>query len=250
MGRLRFRSIALIVGCLYCAVFLAACGGDYGPIGDVDAQVSLRENAQWSAHVVVSFTPQELATVPGGEDAIKQEMENELAPLTKAGAEASLSRAEQGGHIVYTFTASGTGVEKLNQVAFNSKAFIHSPGGNTVLYFSYTPTFPSRSFKLSLTSGQILSSNADVTQGTTIIWNNIPTTIEGGQGKTAEAIINLVAPTPTPAPTAFLVATPTPIPTQGSSLSGSRLLTVVALSIAIIAVVLWWLSQNTDTFRR
>ena len=156
-------------------------------IGDADVHVTFYSGERWKAEVTSSLTWREVSTL-GGQQEIEDYLEDELTRQALREDWKYSWRAEypQGGGVTYVISAEGSGLDTLRGI-LGEQATVYVPdsNGSRRLVVHFTPTSPAlaSSYTLQLTGGEIISSNADVVEGSTAIWYDL------GYGESADAVL-------------------------------------------------------------
>ena len=144
--------------------------------GVIENHVTLYEGEEWEAEIQLSLTPVDLSMV-GGAGVIEADLQKQAAQLEKQEIQFEWHREQHDdGSTTYCVSMEGKGLDQLNTAVFDDQATIdvESAQGKRLIHFTYSPSaLEARSYTLSLTGGEIVSSNADRVEKNTAIWYNL-----------------------------------------------------------------------------
>ena len=161
------RQRILLVLLAVLAALLAACGAA------IDQSITFNADEAWETGVTLSF-PAEVAPLVGGQ--LDSELESIRRDVVAGGGRMSWEQRQQdGGGLAYDITASGHGYDILQSVAFGEMdVAVSEQDGQRQLTFTAARPDEARSHSLTVTGGEILSSNGQVTGGDTVRWVDAP----------------------------------------------------------------------------
>ena len=153
--------------------FLSSCI----PILSADIEITLSADEEWRAKTEVVFTQQQLGLLAGDIDNGFEEIVQEIR---RSGVDAQWNRNEDrdDGNIGYVITASGQGLENLNDAFFDgNKAFtLDQSDGKRRIVFSHYPGNSSlgmvQNETFTLKGGRIISTNGRQIDRRTVTWTN------------------------------------------------------------------------------
>ncbi len=138
----------------------------------LETHVTIYQAEAWKTELLITV-PSTTLTMLGGEANFEHQLN--LPPEQKSsrdGIDLTWEKEPQSdGSLVYRISSTGTGFDKLNQVAFDNHANIFLDA-NRQITLRYNPNTELITYTLRVTGGKIIDSNADRVEGSTAIWKN------------------------------------------------------------------------------
>lgn len=155
---------------LLIALLVVGCGGQ------IDQTVTLYKDEAWAAEMSISL-PAEAVALLGSTAELDQSIEDGVAEIRAMGADASWSSSREDTTLIYTIESSGEGYAVLQETVFGGNAEIYSQnvGGEEQIYFAYNGggDLSGAFFTLTLVGGEIISSNGQQIDDSTVQWTNM-----------------------------------------------------------------------------
>lgn len=147
------------------AVGLSACAAS------VDQTITFLDGERWQTSVDLAF-PAEVTSFIGG--TIDGELTTLQEQIEAGGGSMSWAReSDDSGRLVYRIEAEGTGYDVLDDVAFGDMSVeAQEQDGERQLTFRALPMPDAATQSLTLSGGEILTSNGTVSGGDTVSWVN------------------------------------------------------------------------------
>ena len=150
--------------------FLVGCGAD------IDQSVTFYRNEQWSAEIKLGISA-EMVALLGSPAEIESELDNWVTEAKQIGVDASWKSSQDGGTLIYTLEANGTGYDALKEIMFDNRTEIAvlEEGGKRHIHFSQPVSrdlLDANRYTITLTGSEIISSNGTALGRGSVQWIN------------------------------------------------------------------------------
>ncbi len=160
---------------LLLALLVVGCGGQ------IDQTVTLYKDETWAAEMSIRL-PAEAVALLGSTTELDQSIEEGVAEIQAMGADASWSSRREDTTLIYTIESSGDGYAVLQEAVFggNAEIYTQNVGGEEQIYFAYDGggDLSGAFFTLTLIGGEIISTNGQQIDDSTVQWANMYGTME------------------------------------------------------------------------
>ena len=161
----RIQSIAA----LFVLLLLAGCGGEMA------REVTFYRDEGWEASLIAEM-PLELVTMMGSTEEIEHELDVLVDRANARGLDAKWTTRRDETTLIYEVTMEGSGLDLLNEFVFDNSAniLVLEEGGNRRISFAMGRggLFDASSETLTLTGGEILTTNGVLIDDDTVQWVN------------------------------------------------------------------------------
>ncbi len=153
-------------------MILTACGAR------VDQTVTFYDDQSWAAEILITL-PREVVALAGTTTQIDAEIAGLVREMEQAGARVSYEAREDEGLITYVMDAEGSGLDILQQIAFEDADIqMRSVDGKQQIAFAMFVPYDFAGGTITLIGDEIVSSNGRVIEDGKVQWTNSSGLIE------------------------------------------------------------------------